>query len=87
MGKMDEKELLVISIVSVLVSPFIIVATLPTIINGVLMGWAKEENSYEYDPKLDPNSSVNQPQVSETPVSKPTIGQGFDNPNKLDPNS
>ena len=86
MGKMDEKEMLVISIVSLLVSPFIIVGNVAHKI-GVMMGWVKEENSYEYDPKLDPNSSVNQPQDSETPVSKPTIGQGFDNPNKLDPNS
>jgi hypothetical protein len=92
MGKMEKEEMFAISIIALIFSPFILAGRLIRTI-GESLGIIERE-TYEYDPLKDPNYNrppepeIEQPIVSETSnTSKPKIGQGFDNPNKLDPNS
>jgi hypothetical protein len=89
MGKMDEKEMIGITIIAFIFSPFILVGRLIKSI-GESLGIVEPEK-YEYNPQLDPNyvAPENVKNGDETPATetgniKP---QGFDNPNKLDPNS
>ena len=96
MGNMTEKEKIAIGIIALIFSPFIILGRVIKSI-GESLGVIEPEK-YDYNPKLDPNyvppelepkvdNNTSSGQVTEPPVSKPQIGQGFDNPNRLDPNS
>lgn len=96
MGKMDEKEMIAISIIAIIFSPFIIAGKIIKSI-GVSLGLIEEEK-HEYDPTMDPNyqsSNVENKTQEETIVeqkepNKPYIykpgEQGYTE-NKLDPNS
>ena len=53
MGKMDQKEMFVISVVALLFSPFIIAGKIIKEI-GISMGIIEKEN-YDYDPSKDQN--------------------------------
>ena len=94
MGNMTPQEKVGLVILSVVFAPFILIGRALKSI-GESLGLIEKEK-YEYDPKTDPNyvppeavqnatepANVVGPVTNENKV-KP---QGFDNPNRLDPNS
>jgi len=101
MGNMTPQEKVGLVILSVVFAPFILIGRALKSI-GESLGLIEKEN-YDYDPLKDPNYRPPEEEqigtkkpVSEngqsvpsgtSKVSKPKIGQGFENPNKLDPNS
>lgn len=84
MGKMDEKEMIAISIIAIIFSPFIIAGRIIKNI-GQTLGIIEPEKN-EYDPKMDPNYKESTPEsASDSQFYKP--GDVGYTENKIDQNS